>query len=278
MNLKKFLILLVLFCKDIHSTNKIFCISIPKSGTWMLDKCINKLTNKKVATERLAQLGILRHVYTDETSIALISPSLKILNQCINTIHNDEYLISHLLYKKDYENMLIKNNFKILFIIRDPRDQLVSLVYHIYKHPTMYSGLQKLKFNDLLTACIGNESANPHTSYFNNVTTNYNNFLPWRKSPICQTIRFENLVGPLGNGSLKLQVDEIKKIVKHLSLKTPSSTIAKTAKTLFGGTGTFRQGKIGSWKKYFTPEHKEQFKKVAGQLLIDLGYEKNLNW
>lgn len=41
---------------------------------------------------------------------------------------------------------------------------------------------------------------------------------------------------------------------------------------------TFRTGKTGEWKKYFKEEHKKIFKEVAGQLLIDLGYEKTLDW
>jgi sulfotransferase 6B1 len=41
---------------------------------------------------------------------------------------------------------------------------------------------------------------------------------------------------------------------------------------------TFRQGKSGGWRKHFTPEIRDLFKQTAGQLLIDLGYEKDLNW
>jgi len=41
---------------------------------------------------------------------------------------------------------------------------------------------------------------------------------------------------------------------------------------------TFRKGKSGAWQDEFTQEHKDLFKKVAGKLLIDLGYENDLNW
>lgn len=41
---------------------------------------------------------------------------------------------------------------------------------------------------------------------------------------------------------------------------------------------TFRKGQTGGWKKHFTSDQKKLFKKVAGQLLIDLGYEKDFNW
>ena len=54
--------------------------------------------------------------------------------------------------------------------------------------------------------------------------------------------------------------------------------IDKTAANLFGNTRTFRSGKIGEWKKYFTDENKEEFKKHLGKYLIEFGYEKDDNW
>jgi len=41
---------------------------------------------------------------------------------------------------------------------------------------------------------------------------------------------------------------------------------------------TFRSGKTGEWKKYFTEEHRKIFKDVAGDLLVRLGYESNNDW
>lgn len=41
----------------------------------------------------------------------------------------------------------------------------------------------------------------------------------------------------------------------------------------------YRKGIIGDWRNYFTERDKEQFKQSgAGQLLIDLGYEKDNSW
>jgi hypothetical protein len=41
---------------------------------------------------------------------------------------------------------------------------------------------------------------------------------------------------------------------------------------------TFRKGKVGSWKYAFSSTHKAVFKSVAGDLLIKLGYEQNMDW
>ena len=39
-----------------------------------------------------------------------------------------------------------------------------------------------------------------------------------------------------------------------------------------------RKGVSGDWRNKFTPEHKARFKEIAGDLLIELGYEKDKNW
>jgi hypothetical protein len=40
----------------------------------------------------------------------------------------------------------------------------------------------------------------------------------------------------------------------------------------------YRKGIVGDWKNHFGPEEKRIFKEIAGDLLITLGYEKDLSW
>jgi hypothetical protein len=40
----------------------------------------------------------------------------------------------------------------------------------------------------------------------------------------------------------------------------------------------FRKGVAGDWHNYFKPEHVAKFKELLGDRLIDLGYEKDLEW
>jgi hypothetical protein len=41
---------------------------------------------------------------------------------------------------------------------------------------------------------------------------------------------------------------------------------------------TFRSGKTGSWRDFFTKEHKKLFKDIAGDLVVRLGYETRNDW
>jgi len=85
-------------------------------------------------------------------------------------------------------------------------------------------------------------------------------------------VRFEKLVN-FGEDFLKIMKlfgveDFIDEAVKELSF----SKLSKKNKN------HLRKGKSGDWKNFFTDNHKEIFKRIAGDLLIKLGYEKDTSW
>jgi hypothetical protein len=90
------------------------------------------------------------------------------------------------------------------------------------------------------------------------------------------SVRFEDLIED--------RVAALNRIIDHLLVRTDlrasrpdildaiqNSINPKTSRT-------FRSGKTGEWRKYFTEEHKRMFKDVAGDLLIRLGYERDRDW
>jgi hypothetical protein len=218
----------------------------------LLTKCIELLTQKKaINSKKMSKKGFP----------LLSENNLPILNK-------DEFFHSHMHYSAQLEQKLINGRFKILFIYRDPRDQIVSHAYWIIKklnNPIF----NKFKYPKSVSKIID--------IIIKNIDRKYSKFMPWAKSKNVCTVRFENLIGPHGGGSLELQKKEIEKISNYVGV-TSKKAKNNCLKNLFGGTSTFRKGGIGSWKKHFTEEHKQLFKKFGGKLLIELGYEKDLNW
>ncbi|MBR9921792.1 MAG: hypothetical protein GYB31_13210 [Bacteroidetes bacterium] len=86
--------------------------------------------------------------------------------------------------------------------------------------------------------------------------------------------------------SLKSEpIESIRSILQFLEVDDSDEVIAEVrAATDFarlkGDTkdGFFRKGKPGDWKNYFREIDKERFKKYTGDLLVDLGYEKDQSW
>lgn len=248
--------LYLIFCISVfqcglgQGPSKIFFSSIPKCGTHLLIKCINLLTNKSAI------------YWADYVENSIDFP---------NVNPTKEFLLWHVPYSKEAEETLINHDFKSIFLYRDPRDQLISYLLWAIRTPTQipfsqHKKLRLLDWNDLLPILI------------KNIVDFYNCYIPWIKSSIMLPIKFEELVGEKGGGSKDAQINTITKICQHLAIKPTPYLIQHCVKNLFGGSGTFREGKIGSWQQYFNAHYKAMFKEHAGQLLIDLGYETDLNW
>jgi len=260
--------LLILCLTLIYSVQaKIALISIPKSGTHLVQKIITTLTNK------------VKDCFYDD--IITVNPSFS------NSLdYSTKYLRGHFIHTTENASFLDKNNYKAIFIIRDPRDMLISLVHFIYEYPAAFPGISNLPFNHLLSLLIQDMSKlhvngcfkNNRVLSFKGISNFYNQYLPWINEPFVYTTTFEKLVGIKGGGSDEEQINELQSIARHIGISISNEKIISLAKNLFGGSATFRKGQIGSWKKHFTQEHKKLFKKEAGQLLINLKYEKNLNW
>jgi hypothetical protein len=92
----------------------------------------------------------------------------------------------------------------------------------------------------------------------------------------CHVVRYENIhKDPEG---------ERNKLYRFLGLDPaeagPLSDETKTKPRLAEENphGLYRRGEVGDWVKHFTPEVKAWFKDEAADLLVELGYEKDVNW
>lgn len=196
-----------------------------------------------------------------------------------------EFAAGHVPYSDALVGLLEKHGIKSLLILRDPRDTVVSLVYHILSRP---EGGRYLYFTQrlctpeerLLTVINGVEATTERGPVLvRSIGDRLASVLPWLKVPLNYTTRFERLVGPQGGGSEEAQHGEIANIARHVGVSLTPDQVREVAAKLFGqGSKTFRRGQIGSWREHFNDEHKEAFKRVAGQYLIELGYERDLDW
>jgi sulfotransferase 6B1 len=242
--------------------DKVFITALPKSGIHLLSTCVGLVTQK---------------------SLKFVGSPFTILKpRTLKLLPANVFLGSHAVYSAQHFGRLTRNKFKGVFIIRDPRDVLVSRAYWFSKnHPA-----SNLSIDQLLTELINNYAQ--FDNYPSNVTSlnvkTLNDvyrklYLPWQQCPLMYTTKFEDLVGAKGGGDAQKQLMEIKNIAQHLSISLDDKKVQEIAENIFDPKSlTFREGQIGSWKNHFKLEHKAAFKEMAGQLLIDLGYEADLNW
>jgi len=101
----------------------------------------------------------------------------------------------------------------------------------------------------------------------------------WLSSPVCCVLDFNKLMGEHGGACTNADaMKEMKKIAKALQLNVSEAYLKTVYQKSFGVGWSFFKGKVGVWREYFNDEHKVAVKEEIGDLLIQLGYEKDLDW
>jgi hypothetical protein len=165
------------------------------------------------------------------------------------------------------------------FIYRDPRDLLVSQVFFatdMHEEHGMHEFYNSLPdFGERLKVAI--TGIDRDGLYMVNVKQRYEGVFQWLEQEHMMCIRFEDLINDR-DATLHAMLDE----VESTGYKIPASR-EKALSILVEAiqpkkSHTFRSGKTGGWKQYFTDEHRQLFNDVAGDLLVRLGYERNNDW
>jgi hypothetical protein len=188
---------------------------------------------------------------------------------------------------------------KVIHIIRDGRDQAVSMLHHVWNRSTDQGGVQVLKPGELEKRRIYREDPRKL------IETGEGLFTEERLRQAAQSwnerVGKTAEDGPALLGSNYTEVryedllvrpnEEIGRLVGFLGADTgdeaveqavSSASFEKLSKGRERGeedtSSFYRKGVSGDWKNYFTERDKEIYKQEAGELLIQLGYEKDDGW
>ncbi len=245
-------------------SENIIVVSIPQSGTHLVGKIVDKINEK---ANRHFWQGCKQYTTVDQNEIT------DFITQKKSHYSTHAFCNSH-----NYE-LVEKNKLKVIVMIRDPRDIIVSRAFWWRKHSDIFVHYANLSVDEAITSLIKSYIVpGPTGENHETLKEYYDSYLSWSAYPNHLITKFEDLIGAHGGGNAITQQDEIVRIAKFMNLPHTTLEAQSISSQIFGKGDTFRKGKIGSWKEYFTPEQKQLFKEVAGDLLIELGYEKDNNW
>jgi hypothetical protein len=165
------------------------------------------------------------------------------------------------------------------FVLRDPRDAILSHAYYIGDkavhnvHHEYYRGLDSLEAR-LEVSILGRAD---FPGEFPDIRTRLGWYLDWLDCSEIQAVRFEALINDRAV-ALGGMVDFAVRQGFSLGLRRSRAVEILSDAIDPQRSYTFRSGKTGEWETHFTPRHRELFKDVAGDLLIQLGYEKDHDW
>lgn len=234
-------------------------VSPPKCGTHLIGKVLELLLDKPCAYE-LCELG------STSNTIELIEQHAR----------EGRFVVAHNFNEMSLE-ILTARGYGVIFLMRDPRDQLISVQNWLQEGQWPWITAAKIADRkEQLSELVTGEKYG--WKCVDSCFLSYAERLKRLPRHTVYNTRFENLVGFQGGGEFYRQVIEIMKLAAFLEIPISPDFAEGIAVNVFGGTRTFRQGQIGAWKNHFSSSHKKAFKFGYTQLLIELGYEKNHDW
>jgi len=253
-----------------------FANSFPKSGTHLLTQILKGFTQIGPAVE-----SGLPAIVTFDGKTGRQRSEDEILNDLKKLLPGD-IAYGHLHAFPDVVNFLSQISFATYFILRDPRDVAVSHVHYItemepnHAHHHYYREVLD-DFDQRLQASIEGIPPGKSRAALPNIIQRFEPYLGWLNQPEILTLHFEDLVSK--------QKETLGIIFDHALQHnfTPTCNREQAISILSKSINpqrspTFRSGKIGAWQSCFKETHKQVFKDIAGNLLVQLDYEDNLDW
>lgn len=273
--------------------------TMPKTGTHLLRPFLEQLTHRKsipfwsqeikFPKEYLYDTSVVQALLAEPDHLQIYwlhRPTTKnAVISLLNSLKNhNAFLVTHAPFSPLMESLLAQRHTVVFFVVRDPRDWVVSVVDHpavpgvdFFGDPlgdrTFVEMPRDKKIETVITGMNTNKGSFPSGEQV------VSRFLPWKDSNRCCLLKFETLLGPRGGASSILeQLIELRKISDALNLDVSDDLLLSAFENSFGKGTTFNKGKTGVWKTTFNEHHKALFKQHMGKILIALGYEQDDNW
>lgn len=256
------------------------CNSYPKSGTHLLAQIIMKT-------------GYVRY-WDDIISVQSLSGfmnSTRHIEWKYGSAPAGSLVRSHLMHDDAIVAILNRRQHRRFFIYRDPRDIVCSHANWVVKEPAIFlNKIYKEQFKTaeerIMASIVGTPLGTPLASNMSHpgIEMDFARWLGWLEDEDTFCVRFEDLVGKRGGGCENTRLEKVREILEWMGVDHDSEDIEKAYDSENmdpGESNTYKRGQkgaIGTWKEKFTDEHKQIFKRRAGDLLIRLGYENDYNW
>jgi hypothetical protein len=247
-------------------------ISFPKSGTHLLDQILLGFSKVGPFSTRLHSFYA---EYEGETGR---SRSVGQALAWLDALGPQDVASAHLFARPEVVERVAASGFLPYFIFRDPRDVVVSHVFYVtemearHVHHAFYASLPDFDAR-LRISILGRQELDIE---FPNIADRFAPYLGWMDRPEILKLQFEDLVNN--------RASALDSILQHFLARVPLDLPRTAVLAALEGSinprrsPTFRSGRTGEWKRYFTPEHKQLFRSVAGDLLQRLGYERGDDW
>lgn len=237
---------------------KAFCDSIPKAGTHLLERAV--CLHPRMYRRRLPTVG--------DGNVERYGG----LETVAGKQRGGQVVVSHLRFREEYPKILAARGVIPIFLIRDPRDVVVSQVHFVtktqdHRQHEVFASIADPK--ERLRLSIQGDPARGVAS----IAERLDRYAGWLTSGAL-VVRFEDLVGPGGGGDADAQRRAVTSIYGFLGLGRDPELIDSVCGRLFStDSPTFRKGAIGQWQDQLDAELRELFDETVGDRMTPYGYQ-----
>jgi sulfotransferase 6B1 len=244
--------------------------SFPKSGTHLLSQVVAALPGAVDYGRFVATVPSIRHVPRPYNNV----------RRRLSGLAPGEIVRTHLLYDEKVGGLLEAQNALHLFIYRDPRDVVVSEAHYLAEMAPWHALHASFKalpdLDSRIRLSIQGSSSLSDEIWYPNIAERFAAYEGWLADSNVFTIRFEELVAnqeSCGSGIAAAYAERADEPADEPAFLSRMLAHVDPAKS-----HTYRRGGSGGWREAFTDQHRDAMKQVAGDLLVRLGYESNLDW
>jgi len=252
-------------------TPPVFVNSFPKSGTHLLLQILEALPNTTHYGSFIATTPTL----------SFRERSLRSHRRLVERIAPGELIPGHLYYRPEHHALLASKRCVHYFIYRDPRDVVVSEAFYLTymnRWHRLHRYFKSLPSDrERITFSILGSSYRKVPYDYPDIAERFRWYRGWLEQPDVCSLTFEELAPERRRATthrlIRFYLDRVgsSEACNGLVDRALAAVDSSASKT-------FRKGTVGGWVDEFTPEHREQMRRVAGRMLVELGYESSLEW
>lgn len=209
------------------------------------------------------------------------------LDQYAHTSPGD-VIHGHEFYHPELRQALNAAEIKVILMVRDPRDQVVSRMFHVRRDASIkwHERLNEVSDDEALMMCIEGRPGLRGVVEANELTDSWHcedeDCSLWMKYEEVRQSPEASLRKVLNYLEIQAKAQLVQTIIQRNRFErlTIGKRFWKNGRTpgQADPKSHFRKGIIGDWRNYFKEEHKQRFKELAGASLINLGYESDNLW
>jgi len=235
---------------------RVLATSVPKSGTFLLERalCLHpglyRQLRRTVFDSRIRSEGEFRSL--------------------IGSIQPSQVVMAHVASGPGYRELLRVGGATTVFMIRDPRDVVVSHAHYVAT--TNQHWLFELYRDADPRQRLRMSIEGVPEAGLRSVAETLRVFERWLEDADL-VVRFEDLVGDSGGGDHGRQRDVLEELYRVLGVDRSDAVVDYVQPRVFSRTAnTFRRGSVGNWREELDDEILDLFHRVAGEELVRYGY------